>query len=442
MQTTSSAMIDDLLTVIGKHKSNFVGFYDDLKALQDAIPNPADGLQAIVIGPSEFYYHVIGNAWTKFAPVGEVHPSYVGAYDTIQDLQSAISTPNDGDMAIVGKQKFYIYAGTQWEALIVSTSGTDTAQVTKNTADITTLKSTTATNAQNYKDNKRRINKINTILTLTRATLANLDPRPVYEYQGAGVPTLPNKPHSAYFIDVFAMQQDGRIDLPYFADTPIRGGTVFFLSNSDSDNSIRVYPQGGESISSASSINVPPGSVLAIAKTPTGWQRLFGGYMASSFVGLLNAIKKEIKNDLHTTAEIEAITNSWLANPTTKANLDKIILSLGYEKANGGTGPDPSTVRVHFGTGDNYPTNFDNEVGEVAPHEDMIITGLNNNPRKVWVAVPQEIATKVSGIKANDGLPARWPFTKATINGGTWTIFQSPTRLADSRIDLDIVWRI
>lgn len=442
MQTTSSAMIDDLLTVIGKHKSNFVGFYDDLKALQDAIPNPADGLQAIVIGPSEFYYHVIGNAWTKFAPVGEVHPNYVGAYDTLQDLQTAVSTPNDGDMAIVGKQKFYIYAGTQWEALIVSTSGTESAQVTKNTADITTLKSTTATNAKNYKDNKRRINQINTVLALTRATLSNLDPRPVFEYRGANLPTLPTKPQSAYFIDVYAMSQDGRINLPYFSTTPIRDGAVFFLLNSDTNNAIRIYPQGNETISGGSSSNVPPGSVFAIAKTKSGWQQLFGGFLPSSIGSLVSTLRARLADDLHTTAELEAIINSWLANPTTRANLDKIMQSLGYSKTGSGTGPDPSTVRVHFGTGDNYPTNFDNEVGEVAPHEDMIITGLNNNPRKVWVAVPQGIAPKVSGITANNGLPARWPFTKATINGGTWTIFQSPTRLADSRLDLDIIWRI
>lgn len=435
-------MIDDLLQIIGQNQSKFVGFYDDLKSLNDAIPKPAPGMQSIVLSPSESYYHVSAGLWVKFAPVGEVHPSYIGSYDTIDDLKIAQTKPNDGDVAIVGKQKFYVYDSPDWDPLIVSSSGTESAQVTKNAADITALKSTTATNTQNYKDNKRRINQINTVLTLTRATLANLDPRPVYEYQGADVPTLPNRPHSAYFIDVFAMQQNGRIDLPYFADTPIRGGTVFFLSNSDADNSIRVYPQGGETISSASSINVPPGNVLAIAKTPTGWQRLFGGYMASSFISLLNAVKQEIKEDLHTTAEIEAIINSWLGNPTTHANLDKIMLSLGYEKANSGTGPDPSTVRVHFGTGDNYPADFTNEVGEVAPHEDMIITGLNNNPRKVWVAVPQELAIKVSGIKANEGLPARWPFSKATINGGDWTIFQSPTRLADSRIDLDILWRI
>lgn len=164
--------------------------------------------------------------------------------------------------------------------------------------------------------------------------------------------------------------------------------------------------------------------------------------MASSIGRLTSDIRNALADDLHTTNEIEALINNWLANPTTRANLDKIMTALGYEKANSGTGPDPSTVRVHFGTGANAPTDFSNEVGEVAPHEDMLITGLNNNPRKVWVAVPQSMVTKVRGISANDGLPARWSYVKENINGADWAIFQSPTELADARLNLDIVWRI
>lgn len=254
MQTTSSAMIDDLLAVIGKHKSVFVGFYDDINELNDAQPNPPYGLQAIVIAPSEFYYHANGGRWEKFAPVGEVHPSYIGAYDSLADLRIAHPTPNDGDVAIINKQKFYIFASGAWDALIASTSGTESAQVTKNTADIGKLRTDTDTNAKNYKDNKRRINQINAVLALTRATLSNLDPRPIFEYYGPTIPTLPTKPQSAYLIDVYAMNQNGEINLPYFADTPIRPGAIFFLANNDTDNAITIRGSGGELISGANAI--------------------------------------------------------------------------------------------------------------------------------------------------------------------------------------------
>lgn len=442
MQTTSSAMIDDLIAVIGKHKSSFVGFYDEINELNDAQPNPPDGLQAIVLAPSEFYYHANGGRWEKFAPVGEVHPSYIGAYDSLADLRVAQPSPNDGDVAIIGKKKFYIFDSGTWDALISSTSGTESAQVTKNAADITKAKTDIAVNAKNYKDNKRRINQINAVLALTRATLSNLDPRPIFEYYGPTIPTLPNKPQSAYLLDVYALNQNEDLNLPYFADTPIRPGAMFFLANNDTNNAITLRPSGGETISGANAIGIPPGNVIALAKTSTGWQRLFSGFMASSIGTLLSTLRQRLADDLHTTNEIEAMINNWLANPTTHANLDKIMTALGYEKANSGTGPDPSTIRVHFGTGNNYPADFSNEVGEVAPHEDMLITGLNNNPRKVWVAVPQEMARKVRGISANDGLPARWPFTKADIDGKSWTIFQSPTELADARLNLDVIWRI
>lgn len=442
MQTTSSAMIDDLLAVIGKHKSNFVGFYDDISELQDAQPTPPEGLQAIVLIPSEFYYHATGGSWVKFAPVGEVHPSYIGAYDTLQDLQTAHPSPSDGDVAIIGKRRFYIYASGSWDALITSSSGTESAQVTKNAADISKLKTDTKKAGTQSKTNHDEILKLRTVLALTRATLQNIDPRPIFEYRGATIPTLPNKPQSAYFIDVYAMQQNGRIDLPYFPDAPVRAGTVFFLSNSDSNNTIRIYGQNSETISGATSLTLPPGNVIAIAKTPTGWQTLFNAYMPPARSNLLSDLRNLMADDLHTTPEIEAIINNWLANPTTKANLDTIMQQLGYTKTGSGTGPHPSTVRVHYGASDSYPTDFTGETGEVAPHEEMTITGLDGTPSKVWIAVPQTMATKVAGISANGGLPARWAFSKIDVNGVTWTVYQSPTQLADSSLDLRIIWRI
>lgn len=144
MQTTTSEMIADLSAVLNQKTSKFIGFYDQLTDLQDASATPADGLQAIVINPSEFYYHAIGGSWVRFAPVGEVHPTYVGAYDNTADLNTAYPNPSDGDISIIGKSHFYIYDSGRWDQLITPASGTETAQVTKNTADITALKSTVA----------------------------------------------------------------------------------------------------------------------------------------------------------------------------------------------------------------------------------------------------------------------------------------------------------
>lgn len=421
MQTTSSAMIDDLLAVINKGQSKFIGFYDTLTDLNDAISAPTDGLQAIVINPSEFYYHATGGAWAKFAPVGEVHPSYVGAYATIQDLQSAQSAPNDGDIAIVGKQKFYIYASGSWDALIVSTSGTDTAQVTKNTADIAT---------------------INAAIADSIGKLKKLEFHDVFQYRGKTLPTLPDWPARGYFINVYALSKNEVFALPEMVGTEkIRKGAIFYLNNEDSNNSIRLTTKSG-SISGASSVNVPFGNLAILSKTDDGWQMLLDGYLPISQARLISTLKSSLAGELHTAQEELEIINNWLANPTTHANLDKIMTNLGYEKTGSKVGPDPSSIKVHIGTGESYPADFSQESGEYSPHETMLIEDLDLDPKKVWIAVPTSIQTKVTGISANEGLPARWSSTRITVNGEFWTVFLSPSKLADSQISFTLKWRI
>lgn len=421
MQTTSSAMIDDLLQVIGKSQSKFVGFYDTLKDLTDAISAPADDLQAIVINPSEFYYHASGGVWAKFAPVGEVHPSYVGAYATIQDLQAALSAPNDGDIAIIGKQKFYIYDSGNWDALITSASGTDTAQTTKNTADIAQIKSA---------------------MTATAKELKKLEFHDIFQYRGKLLPTLPAWPARGYFINVYALSNNEIFALPEVVGAEkTRKGTIFYLNNEDSNNSIRLTVATGK-INGSSSVNIPSGNVVILSKTDDGWQMLLDGFFPPSKASFISDIKRDLAGELHTTEEETALINNWLANPTTQANLDKIIKNLGYEKTGSSGGLDPASVRIHIGTGDDYPSDFSQETAEYAPHETMTIEDLDLDPKKVWIAVPTSIQTKVTGISANEGLAARWSSTRITVNGEFWTVFLSPTRLADTQINFNLRWRV
>ncbi|CAM0042231.1 hypothetical protein VPHK394_0012 [Vibrio phage K394] len=106
----------DMPVTIGAH---FVGFYPDLKSLQDAIAAPGNNYQAIVLSPSEEYYHGVGGSWVELAPVGSIHPQYLGVYDTVQDLQTANPSPSEEDLAIVGTSdpEFYYYANTAWKEM-------------------------------------------------------------------------------------------------------------------------------------------------------------------------------------------------------------------------------------------------------------------------------------------------------------------------------------
>lgn len=448
MQTTSAAMIDDLLKVISEYQSKFVGIYETLQDLKDAVGTPSPAMQAIVIEPSEFYYHVTGGKWTQFAPVGKIHPGYIGSYDNLPDLKSASPTPKDGDLAILGKNSFYVADGGAWLPVIIGAGKADnsktiqnTADIAKNTADIGKIENRATLARTQSQKNQNNIAKMKTILTLTRATMSKLDPRPIFEFYASGMPKLPDAPQSAYFIDIYAITKTETLTLPYFPSSPVRDGAIFFLNNRDTDNQIRIASPDGL-ISGAGTVGVPPGNIIALAKTPSGWQNLFSGYMADSVGRLMSDVNLRLADRLHTNDEILAMIDGWLANPNTQAKIDKMLTTLGYQKTGSQPAVLPSDVRVHIGAADDYPDDFTGETGEFEPHQDMTISGLDADPKKVWVAVPNSLSTKVTGISANDGLPARWSSTRKTINGAAWKIFLSPTEIADSTLKIDIMWRI
>lgn len=99
----------------------FAGIYTDLQALEDAVPSPHATMQAIVLNPSEKYYHVVANQWVELAPVGNIHTGYVGNYDSLGDLRTAVTSPPDKALAIVGSsintKEFYVFTEGKWEVL-------------------------------------------------------------------------------------------------------------------------------------------------------------------------------------------------------------------------------------------------------------------------------------------------------------------------------------
>lgn len=124
----------------------FSGIYDTLQDLKDAIPSPTSTQQAIVIKPSEKYYHGVGGSWVELAPVGAFHPNYLGAYDTVQDLQAAEPTPADDSLAIVGTtaKSFYFYDGSKWDQLTHTDLPSLDARVTDVEGKVTTLETNNA----------------------------------------------------------------------------------------------------------------------------------------------------------------------------------------------------------------------------------------------------------------------------------------------------------
>lgn len=98
---------------------HFAGIYNTLDDLKDAVASPTGNMQAIVISPSEKYYHGVGGAWVELAPVGSFHPNYLGAYDSVADLKLANPNPPKDALAIVGTtdKVFFLFSSNKWEQL-------------------------------------------------------------------------------------------------------------------------------------------------------------------------------------------------------------------------------------------------------------------------------------------------------------------------------------
>lgn len=263
----------------------------------------------------------------------------------------------------------------------------------------------------------------------------------IFSYRGTtGPSSYPSDPKNAYFLNIHNSPGLDRISMP---DMNLNDGAVYFVNNENSQNQIILSPRAGESIDKAKSLTINAQQFVMLVKNGSEWVKSATGYIPSSLDDLVNRVAADPKvaDGLHTKQQILDILNNWLATPSTRSVIDKIMYQLGYRK--GSVTPTPlSSDQIYAGTGDDFPTRFDKALGPYPTHQTVTINHLDQNPKKVWIAVPRGLASKVSGIVANNGLPAAWNSKNATINGKDWTIFLSPTALADETINFEIRWSV
>ena len=263
----------------------------------------------------------------------------------------------------------------------------------------------------------------------------------VYSYRGTTAPqSYPKDAKPAYFLNIHNSQSSQIAKMPN-PDDKISDGAVYFLNNENDSSTVTINSIAGESIDKATHANVGPLQFRMLVKNGNEWVTTATGYIPSNLSDLTHRVLATVSDQLHTKQQILDIINQWIANPTTKGLLDHIITQLGYAKGSGDH-PKPSEVKIHYGTGDDYPTSFTSETGEFAPHQPLVVNNLDKNPKKVWIAVPDPYKSKVTGISANNGLAALWQSKNIAMDGKQWTVFISPTALADDHISFSIKWSV
>lgn len=262
----------------------------------------------------------------------------------------------------------------------------------------------------------------------------------IYSFRGTeGPDAYPTDPRSAYFVDLHDSPFELLESMPKPTNGALKDGTVFFLNNENTQYRATLNANDGESIGNQKNLIIEPQQFVLLVKQGNNWVQEAIGYIPSSLTDLIHRVAADpsVANGLHTDAQILAMINNWLANPTTQQKIIDLI-----NKHSGGGHPQPSSVTVHYGVGDTFPTDFTGETGHVAPHQPLIINHLDQDPKKVWFAVPVAQKSKIGGVSANGGLAAQWQSKDINVNGEDWTLFLSPTPLADETLNLTIQWRL
>ncbi len=490
--TDLQTQVKALIAKVANIKIDFAGIHQTEKELTDAVPNPAPDQQAIVLQPSEYYYHVVGGKWVQLAPVGDIHPGYIGAYDNLADLKLANPNPKENSLAIIGGNDFYYFTGGKWVALTHDDVTALNARVTKVESALTALQ-----NKLNSLDGIVKVSLDGRTMTFEHADGAKhsiLLPVPtsgptkpstqlegeiraleqqmtnsgidinklkqqygqlshridtitgVYSYVGSGLPDYPDDAKHTYFItskDSGARQIN--IPVPNPTNGPLEDGTMLYYNNESNIAKVVLQPDTGQSIDNGTHLDIPPNTFAILILNGTKWTTISKGYIPSSEQDMINRVANDLhtNDQLHTTKDITDLFNQLLANPHTKGILDHIMSSLGYTKSGGGNHPQDQPI-VHFGTiaTNTYPADFTSEIGHYGTHIPLIANGLDVTPKFVWLAIPQSLSSKLSGIVANGGMPAQWSSKTITVDGNQWDVYLSPTKIYDAHLKLTLNWSI
>lgn len=392
--------------------SNYVG-------LMDIIHN-YDGNNGDVIR----YYSAYGMYYlTKYT--GGWANAWVGEMDNLDG--KAIT-----HVALSGNQLTFTHADGAKHAITLPQSGSP-GSPTGLQAEITKAENDLKAQGADLAQIKSQIGEINhNIQNLTG----------IYSFRGLNAPTnYPTEPKNAYFINLHNSPGPVALPMPNLAH-PLNDGTVFFVNNENTQQRITVTPPTGDGIDNAKTLAIEPMQFVMLVRHGNNWIKSASGYIPSSLDDVEHRVAASLAGELHTNQQITDMINNWFANPATQGKLDQILQHLGYSKTGAGPVPHPSSVRVYYGAAAGYPTDFSGETAEVATHQAMIINHLDQNPQKVWIAVPKSLGSKVSGISANNGLAAEWQSKDITVSGEQWTVFLSPTSLADDHISFSIKWSV
>lgn len=294
----------------------------------------------------------------------------------------------------------------------------------------------------------------------------------VFNYRGTTMPTFPNDPKSAYFLNFYGSQAKSEtLNLPAPSTDNIKPGAIVYVANEDINTSIRVRSSTG-SIDGAYALNVPPGNFLLIAKKTNGWQKLADGFIPSSMKRIESDIKNtllkdqgeltSLASDLAPALEKLGFTKGTtggvtLINPDGSRHTVTDLKLVDMKVVDPGDGSTPKLVHINQHSGNPKPSTTSAYAffspSPTAPEKSSTFTSLpvyrdgkvsvhkdTSDPQYIYILLPPGEGDDVQRVGEQGGLPAYWAKqSKSYPNNGqdrTYTVLRSPYKFHENDVTL------
>ena len=323
-----------------------------------------------------------------------------------------------------------------------------TIQLPSGGQDITPLKAEIAKAETQMKANGVDIARLKSQLGTLDHEVSGL--HGVFSYRGTGLPVFPAGPKAAYFINLHnSTASTLSINSPLPSSGTLEDGAVMFVNNENTTAPVDILPESGYSVDQATKLTIQPLQYAMLVLSGKSWNKISSGYIPISQEDLTHRVAAALSGQLHTKDQITAMSNNWLASPSTGQALDALLSKLGYTK---GSAPDPAhgggtvdTTQVKIGVGDTYPTDLATALGTYGSHSQLVAPDMSQGTytgKKVWIAVPSSVASRVIGMSVNGGMSASWASQEVQYQGAQWTVFITPSGQHGQHLEFNIKWGI
>lgn len=237
----------------------------------------------------------------------------------------------------------------------------------------------------------------------------------VFTYKDRISPSFPvDTAYGGYYITLYDLTATTTISPPKPSMT-LADGTVLVIENQDTNNSIKLTSNTGETVNNGQTYGLPAGNFAMLVKVQTDWKLLYSGYFPSSLSDIVTAIETNLKN------------KGW--GPLSG-------------KPSGGSPdlPQQPLPKIVVMFHDALPTSLADDTAVTSTNGEAQLQRTEATPMRIWVLVENnnDEADRVKTISVNGGIPAVWQPRDLVLNGDKYRGFYSAGGYTETQVSVKV----